>query len=178
MSCWPRSAVTLLLQIKWVSLSVPADPGCVFPPDWRPQPIFLLVWKSVFFRVNISGHSIWGPSKFQPTSRPCSIEKVSFFANGESLYWHLWCGLSTCFLRSFNICLTIFCCQGGCASRLFGHGSKNPPSRLYGARGFADKLAGSAASPENISFLVVLKLAESVVFSVPGWSVFSLGRRR
>ena len=30
-------AVTLLLQDKWASLSLPADPGRLFPPVWRPQ---------------------------------------------------------------------------------------------------------------------------------------------
>ena len=32
--------LTLLLQDQWASLSLPADPGRLFPPVWRPQYIF------------------------------------------------------------------------------------------------------------------------------------------
>ena len=32
--------LTLLLQDQWVSLLIPADPGRVFHPVWRPQYIF------------------------------------------------------------------------------------------------------------------------------------------
>ena len=36
-----KFAVTLLLQDQWASLSLPADPGRLFPPVWRPQYTFL-----------------------------------------------------------------------------------------------------------------------------------------
>ena len=38
---WTTFAVTHLLQDLWASLSIPADPGRVFHPVWRPKYIFI-----------------------------------------------------------------------------------------------------------------------------------------
>ena len=70
-------AVTLLLQDREVELSIPADPGRVFHPVWRPQHIFLYQ-TNVFFLGSTSFlcHGAPDANPFQPISGPCSIEII------------------------------------------------------------------------------------------------------
>ena len=90
--CWTKLVVTHFLQDQEAELSIPADLGRVFHPVWRPQYMFLWEKRSFFLSFCVPAR---GRPPFPIHFWTLQYRKVSFLANGESLYPHLWCGWST-----------------------------------------------------------------------------------